>query len=854
MNLPEFITKDFYPWNYPSDKLVQLLKTNVNHGLTNEEALARIALFGDNTLEESSEVKWYSLLLKQFINPVIFTLIAATILSIILGDWIDALAILLIIFFNALIGFLQEFKATNALIALKKLSKPKCRVIRNNILEEIKTEQVTIGDIIFLEGGDIVPADARIIFSNQLKVNESNLTGESLPIKKLDTILPIETTIPDRKNMLFASTTISSGTVRAIVTGISELSEIVKIAGLIKGQPNEPTPLEKKIKDVSNKLLITGLFVVTLIAVIGILKNHYWYDVILVAISLAIASIPEGLPAIVTIAEALAVRRLVKKNAIIRHLPAVETLGVTNTILTDKTGTLTIGKMEVIDIEKDSEQLLEVAQFCNNATLTNGDPIEVALNQYIQKCGFKSKINGARIKEWAFDSVRKKMSVAILDSNNKSVVRIFTKGAPEVLMQNCNLSDTERVELEKTIEKYSLEAKKILMFAQKSLPENAFSKEMDYFEIEKDLEFLGLVTFSDPPKPESFNSIKKCYEANINVVMVTGDHPIYAKQIARTLGIIHDPTKDKVLTGDDLVKISLEDLKKELPSIKVFARVTPEDKLTIVKLWKELGHVVAMTGDGVNDAPALKAATIGISMGKRGTEVAKASSDMVLADDNFATIVAAIEEGRHIYGNIKRTIFYLLTGNLTEILVILVAISLNLPFPLFPLQLLWINLITDGLPALALVAEPLPANILKESSRPNPKTFFTSSIIENTFFIAIINTIMFVAIYIITLKMYGEKLAQTYIFILFVCEELLRSFASRSEYKSILKLGLNSNLWHFFSVLIPLLLQFTINRSTVLREVFRVVRISDLEFIVLILFALIPLLIIELKKKIVRVR
>ncbi len=847
MNLPEFVKKDFYPWNYPSDKLELLFKTHLNHGLTNEEALARIALFGNNVLFESVGVKWSAIFLQQFKRPRFFILIIAIVLSFSLGDILDSLAIFIVGFFSALISFGREVKINLELNNLKKLTKPKCRVIRNKTIDEVKTELVTLGDIILLEKGDIIPADARIISSYQLEVNEASLTGDPTSVPKMETLFPVEAEFVSRKNMLYSRTTVNRGSAKALVTGIGNITEMGK-RGATKKVENSQTPLEIKIQAVSKKLLIGSFLTALFIAIVGMVKNHYWYDLILMVLSLAIVSIPEGLASLATLAEAIAIKRLARKNAIVRHLPAVERLGFTQVILTNKTGTLTTGKINVVENYTRDEELMEAAAYCNNATNSVGDPIEVALNQYLAQLNFKSQLNGVRIKEWPFDPSRKKMSVAITGTWVKDQVKVFTKGAPETLINQCNLSVDDKIKIEKMVETFSSEGKKVQMFTRKIVSLNDFKEQ----EPEHGLECLGLMVFADTIHPESLSAIQKCHEDNLNVVMITGDHPLYAKSIAMELGIIRDPEHEQVVTGAELATISKDELRKRLPKIKVFARVTSEDKLTILNLWQELNQVVAVIGNGVNDTPILKAASIGVSVEKSGTEVSKAASSLVLHDDKFSTLVLALEECRHLYATIKQTSFYLLSSNLTGLLLIFSTLMLSLPFPFFPIQLLWVSLMSSSLLALTLVFEPMPNMQLNELDRPKVGTFLTKAFLGETFFIALISTIMFVAIYLVTFKMYGLKLAQTYIFTLFLCNELFCSLASRSESKTFFSLGIKSNLWNFFMVIIPLLLQFTINRSTFLREIFRLVRITDLEFMALTLLALIPTLVLELKKKLVK--
>jgi Ca2+-transporting ATPase len=721
------------PWAQSKETVLEAFDVSSENGLTSDEARRRLESHGPNLLQIEKKASWVRRLAGQFKSPVVIVLLVATVVSALLGETTDAIAIATIIFINAVIGFMQEAKAEAAVEALKQLAAPRSRVVRDGAIVEIAGSEVCPGDVLVLESGDYIAADARIIVANQLAADEAVLTGESLPAEKALDPVAQDALLGDRRDMLFAGTSVSSGTARAVVTATGMATEIGKIAGMLGAAETPQTPLQIRLEQVSRKLLVFCGVVVVLVALLGIFHGEKWIDVLMTAISLAVAAIPEGLPTVVTLALALAVRRMVKRNAIIRHLPAVETLGSTDVICTDKTGTLTTGKMRVREVVLPDgvvhdvsgplrentafRRLVGSSVLCSNASLSQsgngsaqstGDPTEVALlyladDQKIDRKEIAQLF--PRLSEWSFDSVRKRMSVAVRE---ESGVTIHVKGAPETVLERCDLPATEKRVIQERITELSGLGRRLLAVGERKLPGQAGefdSKRLSNpTEVERDLTFLGLVAIADPPRPESIKAISDCKAAGIKVVMITGDHPITAKAIAKELGIVEPGRFEEVLSGTDLQKMSASELKDRVKNVAVYARVSPEDKLKIVRAWKENGSIVAMTGDGVNDAPALKEASIGVSMGKGGTEVARQASSMILADDHFATIVSAIEEGRAIYGNIRRTIAYLLSGNLAEILIMLGAAVAGWPTPLAPIHLLWINLVTDGLPSLALAA------------------------------------------------------------------------------------------------------------------------------------------------------
>lgn len=856
------------PWAQEAEEILTEHQVTADQGLTSIEANRRLEKFGPNILGSEKKVSRLLRLLHQFKSPVVIILMVATVISFALGETVDAIAILTIVIINSLIGFFQEVKAEAAVEALKKMSAPKGRVVRDGKIHEIPADQIVPGDILFLEAGDFVAADARLIEARQVSADEAVLTGESLPVAKAISPVVYDTVVADRKNMLFAGTAVATGTARAIVTTTGLETEIGKIASLLKDTDKAATPLQLRLEEVSQKLLWACGVVVVLVAILGFLHGEGWLEIAMTAISLSVAAIPEGLPTVVTLALALAIRRMTKKNAIVKHLPAVETLGSTSVICTDKTGTLTTGKMRVREIYNlatgmrsvdenlnDHIDLIISSVLCSNASANSddgysGDPTEVALLVMAQKASVnlnELSQKYPRVFEWSFDSDRKRMSVACKHGND---ILVHCKGAPEAVLKLCSLSDENRQKVAQTVEMLSGKGRRLLAVAKKNLSDRlelGTSQHPNWSEVENNLEFLGLVSIADPPRAESIKAVQDCRAAGIKVVMITGDHPITAKAIAGELGIV-DESFNGVLAGPELEKLSDTELRQQVEKIAVYARVSPEHKLRIVRAWQSLGHVVAMTGDGVNDAPALKQASIGVSMGRGGTEVARQASSMILTDDNFATIVSAVEEGRAIYGNIRRTIQYLLSGNLSEILIMLGAAIAGWPAPLAPIHLLWINLVTDGLPSLALAAEPVPKNFLKSTKRPSPENFFSRHFYSEMIFIGITISVMSLLVYGYSLKFEDEATARTHVFTFLVFAELFRSFACRSETQTVFQLGLQSNMYHIAAVMVPMLFQISLHHFPVFQSVFKVTSISWGECLLFLFMTLIPVTAVEVRK------
>jgi P-type Ca2+ transporter type 2C len=836
------------PWSADVKDILSLSGTILETGLSNEDVDIRLKLHGHNVLKTENEISNVAIFLKQFNNPMVYTLFSATVIAAFLGETLDAIAILAILFLNSFIGYFQESKASAAIHALKKLSVPHTRVLREGKIMVIPSGNVVPGDIIQLEAGDYVTADARLIEAFQLSADEAPLTGESLPVKKSAEIIHEQTLLAERKNMVHAGSAISNGSGRGLVMATGMKTQIGKIAELLEETHFRETPLQKRLTHVSNRLILLGGVVIVLVVIIHFIKGEPWFSIFMAAISLAIAAIPEGLPTVVTLALTLAVRRMTRRKAIMRNLSAVETLGSTDVICTDKTGTLTTGVMTVREVflldQSLKDRFLEAIVLCNNASIDHGgsgDPTEKALLDYVDKMNVSLKevhFKYPRVHEWSFESERKRMSVAV---KNDHRMRIVTKGAPETMLDRCNVSDDEKKILLNEIHKLTSKGQRLLAVAEK---DGELHIEADI--VERNLQFLGLISMADPPKSETINAIKECQDAGIKVIMITGDHPVTAKAIAIELGIAIPGEFDEVLAGKDLENLSFEELRSRVEKTAVYARVSPLHKLRIVEALQYRGHVVAMTGDGVNDAPALKKAQIGVAMGKAGTEVARQASSMVLTDDNFSTIVSAVKEGRSIYGNIKRTIQYLLSTNLSEILIVLGSSIFQMPVPFTPIGLLWINLVTDGFPSLALAAEPLSESILQESKRPSPSTFFDRAFILELFLVGLLMTAICLGVYFYALGTYPEILARSYAFSLLVNMTLFRSFSCRSETRSVF--SLKANYYHLLSVLVPIILQLTLVKTDLYQSLFNVQEISLKENLILLMMGLIPVTVIELFK------
>lgn len=891
-------------WHHQSvPEVARLLASDVGQGLADREAAARLARYGPNKLREGKRFSAAAIFLNQFKSLVIWVLIGAAAVSAALGETVDGVAIIAIVVLNAVIGFIQEYRAERAAAALARLTAPRCRVLRGGHSVVVDAAEIVPGDILLLEGGDLVAADARLIQASALHINEAPLTGESQTVEKLADILPPETPLAERKNMAFLGTSVSGGSGRALVVDTGMETELGHIARLLETAGSGTTPLQQRLDRVARLLLWVCLGIVALIFGLGLLRGIAPFELFLSAVSLAVAAIPEGLPAVVTVALALGVHRMVQRNALVRHLPSVETLGCAEVICTDKTGTLTMGEMTVRkliapdslyrvsgegyategaffvgDAESDPSEspellaLLRASAACNDAELTVtdgrpgivGDPTEGALlvaaaKGNINRWSIETEM--PRLATIPFDSDRKRMTV-IRSRENRPWA--FVKGAPEVILSRCTrictgqgvreLTESDRTRLLQSNTLLAHDALRVLAIAERPLAgfepgEDAMANDAG---VEQGLTFLGLAGLQDPPRAEVKEAVAKCKRAGIKTVMITGDHPDTARSIARELGILGKG--DEVLVGADLDRLGDEALKERVAQVSVYARVTAEHKLRIVRAWKTRGAVVAMTGDGVNDAPALKEASIGIAMGITGTEVTKEAADIIITDDNFASIVAAVEEGRGIYDNIAKTLEYLLAGNVAELIVMLGAILLGWPLPLLPLHLLWINLVTDGLPALALAADPIDSGVLDRPPRRSQAELLNRDFFERTLFAGLLTAGVTFGVFAYELYIDNSlEQARNAAFTALVIAELLRAFGARSEHRTIWQMGMFSNMRLFLIVALSFVFQLAIHHIPMLQTLFQLEPITLNQCVVWIGLGLIPMMILEFRK-VIRLR
>jgi Ca2+-transporting ATPase len=829
-------------------------------GLSSEEAKLRLEKYGPNVLKDAAKIHPLKILLAQFKSPIVWILLVAMFIALFAHETTDFYVIAVIVILNALLGFFQEYKAEQAIAALKKLTALKANVIRDGKQVEINSADLVPGDIVLLVTGDKVPADCRLIESTNLQTLESSLTGESTPVAKQTAAVSASAQVADRTNMAHAGTTIVAGHAKAIVVGTGKNTEIGKIATLIKEAEQEPTPLQKKLAKFSIWLTFIVIGVALTVFLTGVFKQQPLFEFFLAAIALAVAAIPEGLPAVVTMSLALGVQRMAKRNALIRKLPSAETLGACDVICSDKTGTLTHNQMTVRNLfvdgqaisvtgvgykpegifsskPHDLELLLQIGALNNDAHIEKegnnykvfGDPTEGALLVALQKFGIHpSQLSKQmpRQDEIEFTSERKIMTT-IHTASGKKVA--YMKGAPDVLIEKCNqqmvdgrpkrFTTKDKKAILDQNEKFANQALRVLGFAYKEI-KGSEKKE----DIEKNMTFVGLQAMIDPPRAEVKNAIKECHHAGIKVVMITGDHLTTAKAIAGELGI-----EGKAITGEELA--NMKDLNTHVDEIAIYARVNPEHKIKIVRALQKHGHIVAMTGDGVNDAPALKKADIGIAMGIAGTDVAKEASEMVLADDNFATIVSAIREGRRIYDNIGRFIEYLLSSNLGEVLTIFVSILLGMPLPIIAIQLLWINLMTDGLPAVALGLEPEEPNIMKRKPRKTNEKIIDKSRGIEMFVIGSAMAAGTLFVFNRYLQFQSLQYAQTMAFTTLVLMQLFNVLNQRSEDRSIFTINPFSNIWLVLAIASSILLQLGVLYIPAISNVFRTVGLGGMDWL-----------------------
>lgn len=855
-----------------------LRRANVaENGLTEDEARSRLSKYGRNELKEDKKRTVLIMFLEQFKNVMVIILLIAAAIAGFMHELTDSIIILFVVVINAVLGVIQESKAEKALAALKKLSSPYSKIKRNGEVKLIKSEDIVPGDIALLEAGDYVPADIRLMESANLKIEEAALTGESVPVEKItDAIDKPDIVLGDRRNMAYLGSSVTYGRGSGIVIGTGMDTEVGKIAGYISSHKAEDTPLQKKLGELGKYLSIAVVIISIIIFTAGVLQGRSYFEMFLTSVSLAVAAIPEGLPAIVTIVLALGVQKMSRKNAIIRKLPAVETLGSTQIICSDKTGTLTQNKMTVKEyfldnsLSKSEEAIkedqglgifMQVLNLCNDSKVTRmdnvkihaiGDPTETALIYFASDKGFhKDEMERVmpRKSEIPFDSDRKLMTT-MNDLNGR--IRIMTKGAPDVLLERCT-----KILTGGNVEQMTDELRKSISDANRSMAERALRvlslayKDTDVLpdntnpdSVENELIFVGLVGMIDPPREEVKDAVRICREAGIRPIMITGDHRDTAAAIAKELNIITDD--NEVITGRELDKISDEDFARTISKYSVYARVSPEHKVRIVSAWRKNGKVVAMTGDGVNDAPALKTSDIGVGMGITGTDVAKGVSDMVLSDDNFATIVLAVEEGRKIYSNIRKAIQFLLSANTGEVITLFVATMLNWRI-LLPIHILWVNLVTDTFPALALGVEKGEDDIMKQKPRASNISVFSGGLGVNIIYQGILEGAITLGAYYVGLRLYTEAIAITMAFATLGLIQLTHSLNVRSE-KSLFKVGLFSNRYLLGAIVISAILQTVVIAVPFLNDIFHVTQLNLEQWLIVVASAFVIIPIVELVK------
>ena len=823
------------------------LRTNIKTGLGDKDVQIRQDEFGKNKIEEGKKESLLVKFLNQFKDFMIIILIIAAIISAVVsymegtGDYFDSIIIIAIVVFNGIMGLIQEAKAEKSIEALKKMSAPVAKVRRNGKALTVNGEDIVPGDIVILETGCYVPADIRLINTYNLKLEESSLTGETEAVEKDENAVFNNQKVPlgDMKNMVFAGTAVVNGHAEGIVTNIGMNTEVGKIASMIITNEAPQTPIQKKLSEVGKVLGIACVVICALIFVIGVIKKISVVEMFMTSVGLAVAAIPEGLPAIVTIILSIAVTKMAKRNAIIRKLPAVETLGSSKVICSDKTGTLTENNMKVVEIIGNKNKILEYGALCCNCEINEGvvegEPTEVAI-----------------VKEAVKEKQNKVMTTVNELENGK--YRIITKGAPEILLSICdyyeennnvhNMNSTFLSKIKNKNEKMAEKALRVLGVAY--LDVDIMPKEISADFLEKGLIFEGLIGMIDPPRKGVKEAVLACRRAGIKTVMITGDHIITAKAIAKDLEILRG--RELAITGQELDKISDSKLEKEIMNYSVFARVTPEHKVRIVKAFQKTGAVVAMTGDGVNDAPALKKSDIGIAMGRKGTDVAKNAADMILNDDNFVTIVDAVKQGRNIFDNIKKAIHFLIATNIGEIVTIFVGLLLGVKSPLLAIQLLWVNLVTDSLPAIALGLEPPEKNIMNRPPRDSRKSIFADGLMGKIVVEGFMIGMFTILAFFIGNKYYGIEVARTMAFISLGMLELIHSFNVKSE-ESIFKVGLFENKYLLGAFVLGTVLQLGIVFVPSLAEIFKLTQLNSTQWLITLAISIAPIIIVEVQKK-----
>lgn len=860
-------------WHSSSvEEVFKKLKININIGLSEEEAQKRFEKYGPNNLKEKKKESIFVKFIKQFNDFMIITLIIAAIISAVVSklngeaDYIDSIIIVAIVIFNAIMGLVQEQKAEKSLEALKKMSAPNAKVRRNGRVQEIDATMVVPGDIVILEAGNYVPADCRLINSYNLKIEESALTGETIPsLKDSSKILKENTAMGDLCNMVFATTIVVNGHGEAIVVETGMNTRVGKIAGMIIEDESPETPIQKKLAEVGKILAIACIIICVLIFVIGIFKKIPIIEMFMTSVGLAVAAIPEGLPAIVTIMLSIGVTKMAKKNSIIRKLPAVETLGSSSVICSDKTGTLTQNKMTVTEVRNcfgranSSERkfILELGTMCTDTTEERingklgfvGEATEVAISNAAMEEGVSKSFlydEMKRINDIPFDSKRKMMTTIHKYGNG---YRIITKGAPDVLLKRCSNCYSggqivpifsKKDDINEQNNQMAEKALRVIAVAYKDV-----EKLPEMQEMEKDLIFCGLIGMIDPPREGVKEAVRTCRRAGIKTVMITGDHLQTAKAIAKELGILK--RGDLAIDGETLERMSQHELEQNIMDYSVFARVSPEHKVRIVKAFQSTGAVVAMTGDGVNDAPALKNADIGIAMGKGGTDVAKNAADMILLDDNFVTIVEAVKQGRNIYDNIKKAIHFLISTNIGEIVTIFFGLVLGIKSPLLAIQLLWINLVTDSLPAIALGLEKEEENIMSRLPRNPKKNLFADGLWWKIIIEGAMLGMFTLLAFSIGNRLYSVEVGRTMAFLTLGILELVHSFNIKSE-ESIFKIGIFENKYLVGALVLGVILQVVVVVVSPLAQVFSLVPLTGIQWLYTVLIAIAPIPIVEIQK------
>ena len=853
------------PWHVLSARdVASQLGVDPHSGLDHAEVARRTATWGANEIQEQRPRSTVRMFLEQFTDVMILVLIAAAVISGLIGEPPDAIAIVTIVLLNGVIGFVQEYRAERAVAALKLLAAPAATVRRSGQVETVPAMQLVPGDVVVLEAGNVIPADLRLLDSAQLKIDEAALTGESVPVEKRAAPQnEPELSIGDRLNMLYKGTQVTYGRGTGVVVATGMRTELGKIARLFRDTGDRKTPLQKRLAQFGQRLALAALAICAIVFAVGLLRGEPVVLMFLTAVSLAVAAIPEALPAVVTVSLALGARRMVRQNALIRRLPAVETLGSVTYICSDKTGTLTLNKMRVEQVcvgeelsaaaAGDTRRLFYTALALSNDALANdhggvrGDPTEVALYAAAAAAGYdKLALEAAapRLAEIPFDADRKRMTT--VHRENRSVIA-FTKGAPEALLPLCRCSPLGATRILERAERMAAAGLRVLAVAWRRWPD--VPADLSPAHIERDLTFLVLIGLIDPPREEAREAVALCRSAGITPVMITGDHPATARAVAARLGIIADD--GEVLTGHELARLPLDQFEEHVERIRVYARVAPEQKIKIVQALQDKGEFVAMTGDGVNDAPALKRADIGVAMGVTGTDVAREAAHMILLDDNFATIVAAVREGRRIFDNTRKFIRYAVTCNSGEIWTIFLAPFLGLPIPLLPIHILWINLVTDGLPGVALAAEPAEKGIMQRPPRPPAESLFAHGMWQHILWVGLLmggTSLLTQAWAYYT----GMAHWQTMVFTVLSLSQMGHVLAIRSETQSLLRQGLWSNRPLLGAVLLTIVLQLLTVYLPPARVIFKTEALSVGEVVLCLALSAVVFVAVEIEKLLVR--